>query len=75
MPKKGQRKYECADCGETIFLWRRELSRRCKPRCRGCGATFLVESSAPAKRDAMDGHEAYTAYRDLVAERCGKVRP
>lgn len=41
MGTKGMRRFKCADCGTTCMLHPTVASRRCKPRCAGCGGTFL----------------------------------
>lgn len=38
---KGRRKHRCADCKRETMLHWTETARRCKPRCQGCGSTFL----------------------------------
>lgn len=38
---KGTRRFKCADCGATCMLHPMAATRRCKPRCNGCGGTFL----------------------------------
>ena len=47
------------DCGEFAYLWRREVTRRCKPHCMSCGSTFLAEESKRAKSEIAKGHDAH----------------
>jgi DNA-directed RNA polymerase subunit RPC12/RpoP len=48
---KGKRKYKCADCQRTTMEHWTAMSRRCKPRCQGCGSTFLEPCSEGAVDD------------------------
>jgi len=45
MSNKGNRKYQCADCQATQMEHWTAMARRCKPRCKACGSTFLVPYS------------------------------
>lgn len=45
----GKRKYACADCNTIMFFHSVEVSRKCKPRCKGCGGTFFEPVSDGAK--------------------------
>lgn len=45
MSMKGQRRYVCADCNHKQFEHWTAMSRRNKPRCQGCGGTFLNPDS------------------------------
>jgi len=46
---KNKFKYICADCGWTGFFRLNEFARRCRPRCGGCGSTFLDPATTEAK--------------------------
>ncbi len=45
---KGDRKYQCADCKSTQMEHWTAMAGRCKPRCKGCGSTFLEPYSEGA---------------------------
>jgi len=38
---KNRFKYFCVDCGWKGMFFMAEFARRCRPRCGGCGSTFL----------------------------------
>ena len=46
MAKISRYKYVCVDCGWEGFFFQHEMKRSCKPRCGGCGGTFLEPSSS-----------------------------
>jgi len=48
MGMTGKRRYRCQDCGRTQFESAKTMTRHCRPRCMGCGSTFLVAESRGA---------------------------
>lgn len=51
MPKRGQRKYWCLDCGETRSVHWSELNRRSQPYCYKCGSKQLEVVSRDGKAE------------------------
>jgi transposase-like protein len=50
MTTKNHFKYQCLDCGWTGLFAMREFARKCRPRCQGCGSTFLDLVTPEAKK-------------------------
>ncbi len=48
---KGSARYKCADCNATQFETAYTMNLRNRPRCKGCGGTFLEPDT-----DAGDKH-------------------
>ena len=44
MPLRGQRKFICAECGETNYLTWQKRARKFRPQCRWCGSYSLDPS-------------------------------
>ena len=58
MARKGQVRYVCADCGNKQFEHWAVMARRCKPRCTGCGGTFLNPDSDGANEQFVEAGTA-----------------
>lgn len=52
-------KYICAECKWTGFFRLNEFVRRSRPRCGGCGSTFLDPVTSEAKGRILE-HDAVT---------------
>ena len=48
---KGMRKHRCADCGGFQLERPQAMARRCKPRCKSCGSSFLEPYSEVAMEE------------------------
>lgn len=50
---RGKRKYRCGACGNEQFIHWKELNRRSRPRCTGCGSYNLeiVTKEGKEERD------------------------
>jgi len=67
---KNKFKYRCDECGWTGFYHMQEFGRSSRPRCGGCGSTWLERCTKEAdERIALHSEEAHEQYkRNLVKQ-------
>ena len=53
MPKTGQRKFVCDDCGEATYFTMRTRHHAARPRWRYCGSLALDPSKQSAVADEI----------------------
>ena len=54
MAGRNRFKYKCDECGWTGFFGIQEFSRRSRPRCGGCGSTWLELTHDEAKDRVLE---------------------
>ena len=67
-------KYACADCGWAGFFFKSEFARKSRPRCQGCGGTFLEPVTRHAKDRIVSGEAAHREQHDRLGKRLGTGR-
>ena len=67
---RGTFKYICEDCQEENWLTRKERDSASRPRCTGCGSTWLEPSNA-GKR-ILEASEASHERAKLIKKKMGK---
>ena len=66
MGMKGKRLYLCVDCGWKGFFWTGAFLRANRPRCCGCGSTFLDLVSDEGKDAAATGQAVMRERKDQM---------
>jgi len=70
-PKKNRFKYKCDECGWTGFFSIQEFARRSRPRCGGCGSTWLELTHNAAKARVLEHDHQAREQKDRMGLRMG----